>query len=46
MDTNTWLLILLAVVMIVCCGPMLFRGRHRKHSEHQEQHQPEQRKHD
>lgn len=41
MDTNTWLLIALIAVMGFCCLPMLFRGRHRKHSEHQEQHRPE-----
>lgn len=32
MDSNTWLIILLAVVMIVCCGPMLFMRKHRGNS--------------
>ena len=39
MDSNTWLLILLAVVMIVCCGPMLFMGRHRKRSKDEQEHE-------
>lgn len=44
MDTNTWLWIALIAVLVFCCVPMLFMGRHRKHSEHEEQHRPEQRK--
>lgn len=34
MDTNTWLWIGLIVLLVLCCGPMLFMRRHADHSGH------------
>ena len=34
MDANSWLWVAIIAFLVFCCLPMLFMGRHDKHSSH------------
>ena len=36
MDANSWLWVALIAFLVFCCLPMLFMGRHDKHSAHRD----------